>query len=103
MNLGAGRLRTIVKVTAPLISLNILSGALTSFVYVVGEVSLSIIIGVLNMEYAPMTAYMRDVWLSAVGSLQIAAALGLLLMLMQLSVILITTVGLKQRYAFLGV
>ncbi|MEM3069359.1 MAG: ABC transporter permease subunit, partial [Candidatus Bathyarchaeia archaeon] len=103
MNLGAGRLRTIARVTVPLISLNILSGALTSFVYVVGEVSLSIIIGVLNMEYAPMTAYMRDVWLSAVGSLQIAAALGLLLMLMQLSVILITTVGLKQRYAFMGV
>lgn len=103
MNLGAGRLRTIARVTAPLIFLNILSGALTSFVYVVGEVSLSIIIGVMNMEYAPMTAYMRDVWLSAVGSLQIAAALGLLLMLLQLSVILITTVGLKQRYAFMGV
>ncbi len=103
MNLGAGRLRTIAGVTVPLISLNILSGALTSFVYVVGEVSLSIIIGVLNMEYAPMTAYMRDVWLSAVGSLQIAAALGLLLMLMQLSVIMITTFGLKQRYAFMGV
>jgi ABC-type Fe3+ transport system permease subunit len=71
-----------------------------SFIYVVGEVSVSIIIGILNPAYAPMTVYMRDVWLSAAGSERIAAALGSTLMLMQLVVILIVVFVFKKSYGF---
>ncbi len=103
MNIGAGRFLTIRKILLPLISPNVLSGLLISFIYIVGEVSISIIIGILNMDYAPLTVYMRDVMLSAVGSQYIAAALGFTLMSMQLLVIIIITFVFKQRYAYIGI
>ena len=103
LNMGAGRFHTIKKILLPLVSPNVLSGLLISFIYVVGEVSISIIIGILNMDYAPLTVYMRDVMLSAVGSQYIAAALGFILMSMQLTVIIIITLVFKQRYAYIGI
>ena len=103
LNIGAGRFLTVRKILLPLISPNVLSGLLISFIYIVGEVSISIIIGILNMDYAPLTVYMRDVMLSAVGSQYIAAALGFTLMSMQLLVILIITFVFKQRYAYIGI
>jgi len=102
MMLGAGRFAIIRKIIIPLILLNILSGLMISFIYVVGEVSISIIIGVLNQDYAPMTVYMRDVWLSAAGSEQIAATLGFMLMSLQLLVISVITFLFKQSYAFIS-
>ncbi len=103
LNVGASRFLTIRKILLPMISPNVLSGLLISFIYIVGEVSISIIIGILNMDYAPLTVYMRDVMLSAVGSQYVAAALGFTLMMMQLAVIIIITFVFKQRYAYIGI
>ncbi|MEM3715211.1 MAG: iron ABC transporter permease [Thermoprotei archaeon] len=103
MSLGAKRFRTIRSIVMPLISLNVISGAMISFIYSISEVSVSVTLGVLNIDKSPLTVYMANVWVSSVGSAQIAAALGLLLMVIQLSVIAIVTLGFKQRYAFIGV
>jgi ABC-type Fe3+ transport system permease subunit len=103
MNLGAKRFKTIRSIVMPLISLNIISGAMISFIYSISEVSVSVTLGALNIDKSPLTVYMANVWVSSVGSAQIAAALGLLLMVIQLSVIIIVTLGFKQRYAFIGV
>lgn len=103
MNLGASRIRTVLSIVAPLIVLSMVSGAIMSFIYSVSEVSVSITIGGLITEKGPLTVYMRDVWLSAVGSELIAASLGVLLIAMQLTSIIIVTLGLKQKYAFIGV
>ncbi|HID06113.1 MAG TPA: iron ABC transporter permease, partial [Armatimonadetes bacterium] len=54
-NLGARRFKTVRSVVLPLIALNVLGGVLVSFIYCMGEVSLSIIIGTLNVERAPIT------------------------------------------------
>lgn len=103
MNLGAGRGRTIAKIIVPLLIINMVSGALITFIYATSEVSVSITIGSLRPERGPITVYMKDIMLSAVASETLAAALGLLLIMIQLSAILTVTLGLKQRYAFIGV
>jgi len=103
MNLGARRFKTIRSIVIPLIALNIISGAMISFIYSISEVSVSVTLGSINVDKSPLTVYMANVWVSSVGSAQIAAALGLLLMIIQLSVIVIVTLGFKQRYAFIGV
>jgi ABC-type Fe3+ transport system permease subunit len=102
LGLGANRITTLFRVVIPLIIVNVLSGALISFIYSVSEVSVSITIGALSPEKGPMTVYMRDVWLSSVGSELTAAGLGFTLILLQLISILIVTFGFKQRYAFIG-
>lgn len=103
MNLGAGRLRTVTTIVVPLIILNIISGAMISFIYSLTEVSVSITIGALNQDKAPLTFYMKDAITRQVGAIQVTAALGVLLIVIQLAVITVITLGFKQRYAFIGV
>ncbi len=106
MNLGAGRLRTLMSVVLPLIGLSVLSGALVSFVYCVGETSTSVTLGGLGGvgegHKAPITFIMMD-YLSRIGGPHIVAALGVLLITLQLTAIVVVNVVLKQRYAYIGV
>mgnify|MGYP000686898574 CR=1 FL=1 len=106
LNLGASRLRTIRSIVIPLIGLNVVSGALISFVYCMSEVSTSITLGGLGglgeLHQAPITLIMMD-YLSRVEGPYVVASLGVLLMSIQLTVITLTNVILKQRYAYIGV
>jgi len=104
MNLGATRARVVFGVTLPYVISYVFSGAVLGFIYMATEVSTSITIGGFNPSQAPMTYYMMNVYKggSPVG-VQIAAAMGVLLILIQLAAILTVVRVLKQRYAFIGV
>ncbi|WP_297490758.1 iron ABC transporter permease [Thermococcus sp.] len=102
MNLGASRWKTVTGIVLPLISLNVFGGAMLSFVYAMSETSVGITLGSLNMAKAPITAFMKEVLLSAAGSINIAAALGVLLITVQIISIVLVNVITKQRYSFIG-
>lgn len=106
MNLGANRLKVLRDIVIPLIGLNILSGALISFVYCMSEVSTSITLGGLGgigaEHCAPITFIMKEYIISPTGP-YVVAALGVLLISIQLAVIVTINVVLKQRYAYIGV
>jgi len=106
MNLGAGRLTTLVRIILPLIGLNVLSGALVSFVYCMSETSTSVTLGGLGGlgegHRAPMTFIMMD-YLGRFGGPHIVASLGVILITLQLTTITLVNVVLKQRYAYIGV
>lgn len=97
LNLGAGRLRTFLRIAIPLIGINVLAGGMLSFVYSMSEVSTSLILGGVNPSYAPMTWKIKDVLTQVGAGPFYAAALGVLLMAVQLVVIVISTRILKQR------
>jgi len=105
LNLGASRARTFFTITIPLIAANIIGGALLSFVYAMSEVSTSLILGSRNPAQGPITFLMSQVIYAsaAVGTVSIAAALGVLLMGLQVTAITLSNYILKQRVAFLGV
>jgi ABC-type Fe3+ transport system permease subunit len=110
LNLGASRLRTLTKIVIPLIILNIVSGAMISFVYCVAETSVSITLGGLGGDItspthkAPISMAMLDLITSGrVESVHLAAALGVFLILVQIIVIVLITLVFKQSYAFIGV
>ena len=102
MNLGASRWKTITGILMPLISLNVFGGAMLSFVYSMSETSVGITLGSINMAQAPITAFMKEVLMSAAGSINIAAALGVLLIVVQITAIVVVNVITKQRYSFIG-
>ncbi len=110
LNLGASRARTLAKIVIPLIALNIAGGAMISFVYCMSETSVSITLGGLGGDVtspghkAPITMVMLDLITSGrVESVHLAAALGALLIALQLLVIMIITLVFKQSYAFIGI
>ncbi|MEM1632066.1 MAG: ABC transporter permease subunit, partial [Thermofilum sp.] len=104
LNLGATRAKVVFGVVLPYIISYIFSGAVLGYIYMATEVSTSITIGNFNPSQAPMTYYMMNVYKggSPIG-VQIAAAMGVLLILIQLVAILVVVRVLKQRYAFIGV
>ncbi|WFO76231.1 iron ABC transporter permease [Desulfurococcaceae archaeon MEX13E-LK6-19] len=103
LNLGAKRLKVLGSIVLPLIVLNMISGAMVGFIYISTEVSTSITIGSFNQEQAPMTWYMMHIYKGGTTEgIPYTAAMGLLLILIQLAVVLIITLGFKQRYAFIG-
>ena len=106
MSLGARRFKTLRSIVIPLIGLNILSGALISFVYCMSEVSTSITLGGLGgvgeRHQAPITFIMMD-YLNRIRGPHIVASLGVLLVSIQLLVITLVNVVFKQRYAYIGV
>jgi ABC-type Fe3+ transport system permease subunit len=102
LNLGASRWKTITGILLPLISLNVFGGGMLSFVYAMSETSTSITLGSIAIEKAPITAFMKDIMLSAAGSVNIAAALGVLLITVQIISIVVVNIITKQRYAFIG-
>jgi len=105
LNLGASRVRTFFTIAIPLIITNVLSGSLLSLVYSMNEVSTSITLSNLNPSQGPITYYMsRVIYASgAVGTVSVAAALGILLMIAQVISISISNYIFKQKVAFLGV
>ncbi len=104
LNLGASRSRVIFGVILPFIVTYIISGAIVGFIYISTEVSTSITIGGLRPDQAPMTFEMMMAYKGTTTyGVQLAAAMGVLLILFQLIAILIIVLGFKQRYAFIGV
>lgn len=104
LNLGASRSRVIFGVILPFILTYIVSGAIIGFIYICTEVSTSITIGGLRPDQAPMTFYMKYVYSGGTTEgVQIAAAMGVLLILFQLFAVFLIVVVFKQRYAFIGV
>jgi ABC-type Fe3+ transport system permease subunit len=110
LNLGASRIRTLGYIVIPLIALNIASGAMITFVYCMGETSASITLGGLGGDVSspnhkgPITMVMLDLITSGrLAGVNLAAALGVLLMCIQIAVIVIITMIFKQSYAFIGV
>ncbi len=104
LNLGASRSKVIFGVVMPMIFTYILSGAIIGFIYITTEVSTSITIGGLNSQQAPMTFFMMNVYKGTTPKgVQLAASMGVLLILFQLIAILIVVLVFKQRYAFIGV
>jgi ABC-type Fe3+ transport system permease subunit len=102
LNLGASRSATFLRITMPLIAVNILAGCMLSFVYAMSEVSTSIVLGGVNPNSAPVTWKIMDV-LAQVGAGPFqAAALGVLLMVTQIVIMTTVSVILKQRTATLA-
>ncbi|WP_297503458.1 iron ABC transporter permease [Thermococcus sp.] len=102
INLGAGRWKALTSILIPMILLNLLGGAMLSFVYCMSETSVGITLGSINSTWYPITAKMKELITSAVGSANLAAALGVFLMLVQILAIVLANVITKQRYSFIG-
>ncbi|MEZ0393647.1 MAG: ABC transporter permease subunit, partial [Desulfurococcaceae archaeon] len=104
MNLGATRSRVVFGVVFPFILSYVLSGAILGFVYMATEATTSLMFGGLKQDQAPLTygLYMYAIKATATG-VQEAAAMGALLIAVQLAAVLIIVYVLKQRYAFIGV
>ena len=104
MNLGASRWTALRRIVMPLIGLNLLSGALVSFVYSIAEVSVSVSLGGLREGQEPLTYVMYDYLYSGVAAgPHLVAVMAVLIMAVQLTVITLTNIILRQRYAFIGV
>ena len=104
-NLGASKGYTFVKIVIPLLTANILGGALLTFVYSMSEVSTSVTLGALREDRGPITFYISQViyGTAAVGTVSVAASLCVLLMTVQIIAMTLSNYILKQRFAFLGV
>jgi iron(III) transport system permease protein len=106
MNLGASRSRVLFTIVLPLIGLNVMSGAIVSFVYCMTEVSTSIVLGALNPEQAPITYVIYEYVTAGYGGgafIHLAAAIVTMTMALQILAITISNYILRFRYAFLGV
>jgi ABC-type Fe3+ transport system permease subunit len=99
LNVGATRNKTFSSIVVPLIGVSVLAGALLSFVYCVSEVSTSLLLGSANYYEAPLTYWIKDVnaGLPPLYGAGPAAALGVLLMILQMLVISVTNAILKTR------
>jgi ABC-type Fe3+ transport system permease subunit len=99
LNVGASKNKTFSSIVVPLIAVSVLAGGLLSFVYCVSEVSTSLLLGGANYSQAPLTYWIRDTYAGLPPTFGIgpAAALGVLLMVMQMVVIAVTNAILKTR------
>ena len=94
-NLGASPLRTVWRITVPLISANVLAGAILSFSFAMLEVSDSLILAQ-TREFYPITKQIYE--LRELGNMQfVAAALGALCMLLLIGTLLAANLLLKRR------
>lgn len=97
-NLGAGRPMTLIRVVIPLIALNVFAGALMSFVFCTAEVSTSItLIGAGGGANATIPTMIADRVTSISGGLELACALGFILMVLQILAIVFAERVLKNR------
>ncbi len=98
LNLGASRARVFFTIAAPLVALNILAGGMLSFIYCMSEVSTGIVIGDANHKTAPMTWKMYDMLFKGLaGGVFQPAALGFMLMMLQLAMIVGANLILRRR------
>ena len=105
LNLGASRARVFFTIAIPLVALNILAGGMLSFIYCMSEVSTGIVIGDANHRTAPMTWKMYDMlYKGLAGGVFQPAALGFMLMMLQLTMIVGANLILRKRAtALIGV
>ncbi|MFX0211941.1 MAG: ABC transporter permease, partial [Candidatus Hodarchaeota archaeon] len=101
-NLGATRVKTLRKITLPIVALSLFAGSLISLVYCMSEVSTTILLVDFVPEpgkYATSTWTIYDIYNSGLigQGAPLAAVLGIVLMVIQSTAILITSVGLKSR------
>lgn len=96
-NLGASRIRVFAGIVLPIIGASILAGAMMSFVYCMSEVSTSIVLGDINSQWGPITWKMQSVLGALAMGQSMAAAMGVLLMVIQIIVMTIVNVVLKRR------
>jgi len=96
LNLGASKVRTFLRITLPLIAISVLAGSMLSFVYAMSEVSTSLLFGDVNPSYAPMTWMIKDVLVRLGAGPFFASALGILLMIIQIIILIVSTRILKQ-------
>ncbi len=99
LNVGASRNTTFARIVIPLIGVSVLAGGLLSFVYSVSEVSTSLMLGGANYYQAPLTFWIDQVnrGLPPLFGAGPAAALGVIMMALQMIVITITNAILKTR------
>ncbi len=93
INLGASKSKALRSITIPLISLNMVAGSLVALVYTISEVSTTLII-VFKEPYGTITWAMGNQHTARFG---VFAALGTLLMAMQVISLIISNVLLKNR------
>jgi len=106
VNLGASRSRVLLTIVLPLVGLNVIAGAIVSFVYCMTEVSTSVILGALNPSQAPITYVVYEYVTAGYGGgafIHLAAAIVTLTLALQVAAITISNYILRFRYAFLGV
>ncbi len=97
-NLGASKVVTLLKITIPLIALNVIAGSFISFVYSTAEVSTSItLIGRGGGDHATIPTMIADRIRDIAGGLELACALGFILMSLQVIIIVISEKILKNR------
>ncbi len=98
-NVGASKNKTFFKITLPLIGVSVLAGSLLSYVYSVSEVSTSLLLGSVGHQEAPMTYWTYEVLngTGIYGGPNSAACLGVLMMMMQVTVITVTNKILGTR------
>jgi iron(III) transport system permease protein len=94
-NLGAGPLRTIWKVTIPLISANVLAGAILTFSFAVLEVSDSLILAQ-TKEYYPITKTIFSL-VGLTDTLNLAAALGVFGMMLLTGTLILASLLLGKK------
>jgi iron(III) transport system permease protein len=97
INVGASKQRTFLNITMPLVFLNVLGGSMLSFIYSMSEVSTSIVIGAPNPSTAPMTFKIYSTYYSLGGGVFPAAAMGFILMILQLVMIVGSNIILRRR------
>ncbi len=99
LNVGASKNRTFGSIVIPLIGVSVLAGGLLSFVYSVSEVSTSLLLGGANYYQAPLTFWIDQVnrGLPPFFGVGPAAALGVVMMALQMAVIAVTNAILKTR------
>lgn len=104
INIGASRTKVFFTITLPLIFINILAGGMLSFIYSMSEVSTGIVIGDANHDDAPMTWKMYDMLFKGFGGTFVAAAMGVMLMTLQLIMIIGSNLLLRKRaVALIGI
>ncbi len=94
-NLGAGPLKTIWKVTVPLISANVLAGAILTFSFAMLEVSDSLILAQ-TKEYYPITKTIFSL-VSLTDTLNLAAALGVFGMMLLTATLILANLLLGRK------
>lgn len=99
VNVGASKTRTFLTITVPLVFVNVLAGAMLSFVYSMSEVSTGIVLGDAHHASAPMTWKMLDTLNSLAGGPPAAAAMGVILMSLQFIMIVGANLLLRRRAA----
>jgi len=97
VSVGASRAGTFLRITIPLVLMNVLAGSMLSFIYSMSEVSTSIVIGAANPPTAPMTFKMYEKYYALGGGMFPAAAMGVVLMIVQLIMIVGANLILRKR------